>query len=267
MIILIFSLIFSKRFMLIAISASIMITQILVWIIKPQVSITIDSVDHVVRIGIYCIAIIFAFFINKVFISKIKENTEQINYQRLISEISSDYVTVNQDNLNQANKKALKLIGSFFGVDHACVYLLDTNEEKFVLTSSWNNEKINPSMPCDLTVSEYPWLINKINHNSMIYAPDMQRLSKDESYEIYRMTMQQIKTFLALPIVNNGVVLGFLSFEVIKSQRNFLDSQLNVLLIITNILADAIERVVPGKRDQYNGVLRSSYQAAQSDIV
>jgi diguanylate cyclase (GGDEF)-like protein len=240
---LIISLVFSKRYMLIAITISIVMTQILVWIMKPQVTLSIDAVDYIVRFGIFGIVIFFAFYINKIFVLKIRENNEQIDYQKLISNISSDYVTVSQNNLYQTNIRTLKQLGKFFMADRTCIYLFDAKRESFVLANNWHDETIQPCFESLLPVAEYPWLANKINNNSIIFEEDVQRMQKEESEEIIRLSTNKIKTFLALPIVSDGVVLGFLSFDFVNIYNDILSNHLNVLLIVTNILADAIERV------------------------
>jgi hypothetical protein len=72
----------------------------------------------------------FAWFIRRVFQAKLHENAEQISAQRIISAISSDFVTVNERNLKKKLSAALSEVGVFLGLDRAYVYLSDIKKDR-----------------------------------------------------------------------------------------------------------------------------------------
>jgi len=70
--------IFVKRKIMISLAASILLTQIAVWMVVPEKNVLVEASDHVVRVGLYAIAILIAFYINKVYVEKLRENSQQI---------------------------------------------------------------------------------------------------------------------------------------------------------------------------------------------
>jgi len=70
--------IFVKRKIMISLAASILLTQIAVWMVVPEKNVLVEASDHVVRVGLYAIAILIAFYINKVYVEKLSENRQQI---------------------------------------------------------------------------------------------------------------------------------------------------------------------------------------------
>ena len=243
-ILLLFALIFSERLLLITVSASIFITQIVVWIIHPQLDISIDATDYMTRIGIFVLAVWFAFYVNKAYVSKIRENNEQINYQKLISGISGDYLTVNADNFYEKNNQTLALAGQFFGADHAYIYLFTPERDRLVQSYCWNRgaqapEENGRAIP----VKECPWITNQIKNGTRIYAPDVCELDAEQNAELGRLGAGETKTALVLPIVSQDVVLGLIGFDFIKSAKALSGSQTDCLAIITNIVADAMQKV------------------------
>ena len=75
----IISLLFSSRLPLLAISISIILTQLGVWILKPNNTVNIIGTDYVARIGIFLIGIIIATYVSTVYRKRLEENLTQIN--------------------------------------------------------------------------------------------------------------------------------------------------------------------------------------------
>lgn len=72
------AILFPSRIPIILIGSSTIITQIIVWVIKPENTITIIGTDHFGRIGILIIGIIIAIFVSNIYSTKLQENINQI---------------------------------------------------------------------------------------------------------------------------------------------------------------------------------------------
>lgn len=73
------SLIFSNHMLFIYISISTILTQILLWIKLPQVTVVLNTSTYVVRIGLLLIIVFIGYFVNKTYLKKLEENLVQIN--------------------------------------------------------------------------------------------------------------------------------------------------------------------------------------------
>lgn len=91
-ILIIISLIFTTPTMLIWVGLSALLTQIIVWIFAPNSpEIIVDDSDYMIRIGFLAIGIVSAYFINRLYVEKLKENAF---YTQKIKELAyHDFLT------------------------------------------------------------------------------------------------------------------------------------------------------------------------------
>ncbi|NLD48439.1 MAG: hypothetical protein GX660_14820, partial [Clostridiaceae bacterium] len=69
---------FSKRRIIIELGIFIFVTQIFVWLRVPNKMVHIGGSDYLTRMGIYCIILWLAFYINKLYKCRLEENEAQI---------------------------------------------------------------------------------------------------------------------------------------------------------------------------------------------
>ncbi|MEG3069638.1 MAG: hypothetical protein RQM92_01150 [Candidatus Syntrophopropionicum ammoniitolerans] len=154
-IIMIVSLVFSTRTLLILVTAVAVVTQILVWLYAPREAIQMDQYDYIMRIGILMIAFWVGWNVNKIYIKRLKENIYQINFQKLVSEISTDFVSVNQVNIDEKIKNMLNKTGRFFHADRTYIFMIDHQDSTMTYTHEWCNEGISPEVE---PFKMYPWI-------------------------------------------------------------------------------------------------------------
>ena len=92
----------------IAVATSILLTQLVVFILKPSILMNIDVSDHVGRLGLSVIAIWIAFFVMNVFRSKLLDNEYQISFQSLVTEISTHYISVGEKGFDEVTNETLQ---------------------------------------------------------------------------------------------------------------------------------------------------------------
>lgn len=93
--------VYNQRRMIVYLAVSVLATQIFVWMLAPNVVVRVEASDHVIRIGLFALAIWAALYVNEVYLSRLKENANQIALQKLIVEITSDFVLVSYANLDE----------------------------------------------------------------------------------------------------------------------------------------------------------------------
>jgi diguanylate cyclase (GGDEF)-like protein len=239
------SLIFSKRFIPIAVAISIICTQIMVWMLKPHTVVLIDAPHHIARIGIYLIAIWLGLYVNKVFVKKIDENNAQIDAQKLIADISTDYVAVNGNNFDEKTDEMLRKLGGFFNADRAFMYLFDEKRASLSCKHHWSSEEDGTDGGAmeDIIAADNPYFTGMIKSDSPVHIPDVERMPVEALAEKERLGAEQIKSRIGVPIASKGAVVGFLGLDSIKTKRIWNDGQFHMLKIVTNILADAMAKV------------------------
>lgn len=236
--------VYNQRRMMIYMAVSILATQIFVWMLAPSVVVRVEASDHVIRIGLFALALWAALYVNEVYLSRLKENASQISLQKLIGEITSDFVSVSYANLDERIKKLLEQSGHFFQIDRACVFMFDSERGTITMTHEWCNAGIEPvSNPFrNLPIEKFSWWMSQVLDHSLIHISDVQELPESAAKEKQQFTREGIKSLISAPMMGQNMLKGFLAFYSIKSNKPWSEDHINHLRITSNVIADALSK-------------------------
>lgn len=236
--------VYNRRKMMIYLAVSILATQIFVWMLAPSVTVRVEASDHVIRIGLYALALWAAFYVNKVYLSRLKENANQIGLQKLIGEITFDFVSVNCTNLNERISKLLRQSGQFFKIDRACVFLFNSDLSRMTMTHEWCKEDINPvTNPFqDFPTDKFSWWMMQMSEYKYIHIADVQDLPEAAAKEKQQLIREGVKSLISIAMVGQEAAKGFLVFYSVNRKKRWNDDHINHLRITANIIADALSK-------------------------
>lgn len=252
-VLMIISLIFNTRVPLILLTAVAIATQLLVWMNSPREAVQLDQFDHIIRIGIFIIAFLVGSFVNKTYVRRLEENIHQINFQKLISEISSDFVSVNQLSLDGKLDIMLNKIGHFFQVDRTYIFLINRQDSTMTYAYEWCNTGIPPekegiqAVPLDT----FPWWIEQLNRNKLVCVEDVSKLPQQAVAEKEQLTQQGVQSVIVIPIEENGEMLGFMGLDSVTSLKKWSNYHIDLLKILSHLLADGLLKIKSEKEIEY----------------
>jgi len=167
-------LVFNNRIAIVGITVSIFLTQIMVFILMPQAIVKIDNNDHVVRIGMFGIGIWLAFFVNALYVQRLKENTEQIKIQKMIAQVSADFLHINAENFDAITNKWLAKSGDIFDVDRACLCFFNDDKSSLSCIAEWCKEGVEYQQAShqNVPMAEAPDWIEVIQANKIAHCFD-----------------------------------------------------------------------------------------------
>lgn len=236
--------VYNQRRMMVYMAISILATQILVWMLAPSVIVRVEGSDHVIRIGLLALALWAAFYVNQVYLSRLKENANQLSLQKLIGEITADFVSVNYANLDERIRKLLKQSGQFFQIDRACVFIFDSELGTITMTHEWCNDDIEPvGNPFrNLPAEKFPWWMGQILNRNFIHISDVEELPASAAREKQQFIREGMKSLISIPMVGQDILKGFLIFYSVKSEKGWSEDHINHLRITSNVIADALSK-------------------------
>lgn len=253
MIFLMLSVIFNGRKLITWLGISILATQIFSWIAMPSATVQVNSAAYIVRVAVLGITFGLAYYINRMYISRLQENEAQINYLRMASHISADFVKVTEFNLDEKIKHLLEDSGTSFQVDR-CYFLLYREDYQFIIfRQEWcgNDKDMKNNAVNNLTQEVIPtWLQQCVSHE-IIHIPEVDLLPPEKSKVKESLQERKVKTLVAAPVMSKGKALGFLCYETVKDVKVWRKDQLNVLGILVNLLTDALTKVDAEKEISY----------------
>lgn len=243
------SIVYNKRRMMYAITFSFLVTEIILWIINPVVMVQVDASDHIARIGIFGITFWLAYYVNKVYIERLKENESQISFQKMVLQISADFGKAAELNLDDKINAMLKLSGEYFHVDHA-FFVSMSHKTK---THEWKNTGIRDE---EIQLTEagginFLWWRSQLIRDAVIEIPDVEMLPLEASEEKSFLKGKNIKSLVGLSVKDKDVPTGLLLFASVKDTRVWREDQKELLRLLTNMLSDAISKVEAEKEISY----------------
>ncbi|MDD4690518.1 MAG: sensor domain-containing diguanylate cyclase, partial [Eubacteriales bacterium] len=189
-------------------------------------------------------AAILAFYVNKVYVQRLKENAKQINMQILVSETSHDFVSANEQNFNDKVYRMLERCGSFIKSDRAYIALLEPNEERIHYSSEWLAESVllHSDMFEESVLDMQSMLLKLFESQNVVKLHNTELMSKTEKLR-NQLISRKIRALLALPIKKQDTIIGFLIFTAAHPLIEWGSESFTYMEVITNIIADAVIKI------------------------
>jgi len=241
---------FNQNRMLILTGTLTLATLLLLWIILPIQSITFDYADHLSRIFIFMIMIWIASLINHIYCKRLAQYDEQVKQQELIAEISADFVSADEQNIDYKIKRLLKKCGEYFLADHVYIIFFDTINKEVNLLYEWRNKGIKTFAELieDAEDDNLPVWLNKdpLAEQKMIYITKVEEL-EDRRAEKRWLEDQQINSILTMRLMEKEEVVGFLGFHAVEAEKLREYSTTNVIQMIGNHVTHSLLKVAAEK--------------------
>lgn len=244
------SLLFTKRRLLILTTLMALITQRLVWILRPQENILVDEYDYITRILVIIAIFIIGSYINKIYVAKIKENMHQIEFQKMNADISLDFLSLTTENFNEKIERLLSRCGLFFEADRIYLSLIDYKKETWRYTNEWTRESVEPEIDImgEISCDAFPSLMEMLKMNKPVYIEDTENIPNISASGREHILRRKIKSLILVPVAGKDNIQGFMGIETIFSKKKWPDDNLKRLNIIGNILASGLIKLNADKK-------------------
>ncbi len=160
----------------------------------------------------------------------------------LLIELSLKFINLPVQNIEIEINAALEKIGEFVQVDR--VYICEYNYEKQMGTYNyeWCNNGITPfinefqNIPLDLVFS----FIDIQQQGEIIHISNPELT--DNEWLIETMKIQNIDSLIAIPLMNQGLCMGLLGFDMGVYKHNFSDRELQIFKIFAQMIVNIFEK-------------------------
>ena len=168
----------------------------------------------------------------------------QLEFEKIIAEISSAFVNLPAEKIDSGINYALKLTGEFFNVDRSYVFQFSADGQTMSNTHEWCAEGIEPQMDQvqDFPTEHLPWWAEQIQSREYVYIPDVNDLPPEARAEKEEFQHQDIKSLLTVPLFKEDTLAGFFGFDSVKEKRTWAQEQASFLKVIAGTLVNAFEK-------------------------
>jgi len=164
----------------------------------------------------------------------------RVEFEKLITTISTHFINLAPNEIDDGINQAIKTIGEFVNIDHSYVFLFT----EFQIKYEWYSPKITAQFYSNAEITEIivPWIKGKLQSFETIYIPNVNKLAPEASIQKQALTLQNIQSIVILPIVCSGLLIGYLSFDAIRNIKNWSEDSIGLLKMVGQMLGNALER-------------------------
>ncbi|MEL7609269.1 MAG: EAL domain-containing protein [Bacillota bacterium] len=244
LVVMVFCLLFNQYTILLGVCVSSFFTELVLWISVPSVIVNIDMADHIVRLSLIVLAVACAYYVNNVYVRRIRENFFQIGMQKLIADISHLLVSVTGETLEDRLYQILGSCGGFFGADRSYIVLFDEDRAQIERFLQW----AKPGAPsagkeiASISGVEIREWIAALEQNDRVKIPDVGRLPSF-SREKAQLQAHRIGAMMLAAIKPQNKLSGFIGFDASAPMKQWRLQSAEFLSIIANTIADALIKV------------------------
>ncbi|MEJ5256255.1 MAG: PAS domain S-box protein, partial [Acidimicrobiales bacterium] len=181
---------------------------------------------------------------------KIDALGHRLAFEDLLGRLASAFVLLPADEVDEGIDRALADIGSFAGVERAYVCRVDDERGTIENTHAWSS----PAWPKagsragTFAQSDVPRWMSTLRGLEPVYIPRVADLDEGWARERALLRAHGVRSALAVPLADEGRLIGFIGFESIGVDRLWSDDHLAVLSSAAGIISQALARAAAEQR-------------------
>lgn len=182
-----------------------------------------------------------------------EEKNNLIAFQKIVIDISFDFMNINQKTFDIKVQNLLEKIGNFFMVDRTYLFLLNLSNETMNYSYEWCNDGITPEIG---TIEEVPlhtfsWWLDQLHTNNLVYIENVDHMSEEASVEQEQLHRQGIKSLVSVPILVEGTLQAFIGIDAVKETKKWTHENIELLHSMAKVLSSAINQLKDEKKINY----------------
>ena len=246
-------LLFSRRMISATVVVSTFLSQLLLWVKHPRITVEIDHLHYAGRIGIIAAAAALVFYVHSIYIKKMSESSCQIRMHKLIAEVSHEFVSAGEKNFHEKLQTMLGLVGEFVQCECAYTALFEPNGVRIRDAAVWLSPDTTPRKEEMAQTFENlkAFLLSQFQTEAVVRLTDTARMAFLSSKVYKHLLSRNIRGLVALPVKRKGEIVGFMAFTASSPMREWNLEALVALEVLAEIVSDADAKAEEEKHMNY----------------
>lgn len=189
------------------------------------------------------------------YISELKEKDYLLAFQKLVLDISFDFMTINHRNFDKKIDSLLKRLGNFLQADRS--YLIKLEDNQLIYSHEWNNEDFFSMMMIDhentaIDLRNFPYWQEQLNNNeSIYYIEDLNQMSSEAKKEQAYLKKLNIQSMISVPLIVEKNLYGFIGIDSIRTRKKWTKENIRLLRALAKIIATGISQIKADQQINY----------------
>jgi PAS domain S-box-containing protein/putative nucleotidyltransferase with HDIG domain len=159
---------------------------------------------------------------------------------RMIFGLSTNFISLPPEDVDDGINDVLKAIGMFGGVDRSCVFQFE-GDGGLHSTHEWRANGAGGRID-RVSADAHPWFYERIKSCEVVYIPDVEEMPPEAGPEKVFLQSMGVRSAIAMPIVSGYTVMGFIGFESFHSSNAWSENMVSLIKIVGEIFAFALSR-------------------------
>lgn len=163
---------------------------------------------------------------------------------RLILGLSTNFIILSPEEVDEAIRDVLKAIGSFAKADRSYVFQFSDNGATLSKTHEWCAQNIESTLQRaqGLAAASLPWFCERITNFEAVHIPDVAGLPPEAARERAVFTEEGTRALVAVPIMSGYSIMGFIGFDSVRSRQAWSENVIAMLKMVGEMFAYALSR-------------------------
>lgn len=173
--------------------------------------------------------------------------SRQLDFEILISSISTDFSGLSADQIDTAIIDALEKIAVFSGSERSYIFLVREDGKSVDNTYFWSDkrEEINLCSVVNFDLKNgFPWIYSQIKKQEVVYLPYEDAIPKNAHNERDFFSSHGIKSLLLVPLAAKGKLYGFLGLDSLSEYQYWATNEQVLLRLCGEVFVNALNRKV-----------------------
>lgn len=169
----------------------------------------------------------------------------QEQLKNILIEISSTYINIDLDEVDEMIHHSLHKIGDFVGADRAYIFSYDLLAMTCSCTHEWCEEGISKEIENtqDVPLEYVPQWIEAHKNGSPFKVDDTEKLLEQGMEGLYEILEPQgIQSLIAIPMMLNKELLGFVGFDSVRKKHSYSQKEIELLFVFAQMLVNVQKR-------------------------
>lgn len=198
-----------------------------------------------------------------------KELARLTDFERKVSEIVADLVSLDVDSVDAVIIRTLESIGDFLGCDRGTLFELTPDGKAFVSPHNWSAKRGDgiPTPAARIAVDDFPFFAGLLRRGEVHVAATIEDLPPDAVSERKLFARLGILSRIQVPLRRDGEIVGALVFVATRTIRSWSDPEIVILQVAADLLADASRRAEAEDRRQRREELQHTITNLATEFI
>gem|GEM_PF-2469518 len=168
----------------------------------------------------------------------------RVDFEKFIASISSRFINLPAERIDEGIDNTLEDVGVFTGVDRSFAFIYNNDTKEYSVASEWYNEGVASLINRKLTipVESIPWWQDKLTKFEIIRIADVSMLPLEAHRERYFLASMGLRSVLCVPLRIEKSLIGFFGFGTVAEIKNWSFETAGVLRIVGETISHSLER-------------------------